>query len=88
MDSWKSFVASASGFLHRHVLLLVVASYALAATWPGIGMWIKDTSLLESAVGPVRIHATIPALLLAFLLGSAGMRVRGERMRAMVRRPE
>jgi BASS family bile acid:Na+ symporter len=69
------------------MLLLVVISYMIAGVWPGPGLWIKETAVFDAALGPARLRGAMPAVLLAVLLFSAGMRVRGERMRAMLRNP-
>jgi BASS family bile acid:Na+ symporter len=73
--------------LHRHMLLLVVISYMIAGAWPGPGLWIKETAIFDTTLGPASLRGTLPAILLALLLFSAGMRVRGERLRAMLRNP-
>jgi BASS family bile acid:Na+ symporter len=74
--------------LHRRVLFLVVLSYAIAGAAPSLGLWVKDARLIDVSLGFTRARATIPALLLAFLLFSAGLRVPGERLRAMLKSPE
>jgi BASS family bile acid:Na+ symporter len=71
--------------IHRRLLTLIVITYALAATAPAAGLFIKETRVnlgVESA-GIV----TLPQLLLSFLLVSAGVCVRGERVCQIVHRP-
>ncbi len=74
-------------FLRDHMLLLVVASYGLAAVFPAAGLWIRDAGFMEIQMGLAPVKATIPALLLAILLLGGGLRVQGERARAMLQRP-
>ena len=73
--------------LHRHLLPLMVACYALAATYPAWGLRIKDARLVEVSIAgrPEAIRPT--ALMLAFLLFNAGLRIRGDRVRQIARRP-
>jgi BASS family bile acid:Na+ symporter len=71
--------------LHRHLLALMVLSYALAAIAPAAGLWIKETHLRLRVEGLG--HVTPPQLLLSFLLCCAGLRVRGDRVRRIVTHP-
>ena len=87
MDTISRVIATLDQIVHRRMLLLVVFSYALAATWPAAGLWIKDARIVDLAAGSARLQASVPAVLLAFLLFGAGVRVRGDRVRVMVRRP-
>ena len=87
MNTRHRGIAVLNTILRSHSLVLVVFSYALAAGFPAAGLWIKDACIVNTAVGSLRINATAPAVLLAFLLLNAGLRVRSDRLRAMVRRP-
>ena len=87
MDTISRVIATLDQIVHRRMLLLVVFSYALAATWPAAGLWIKDARIVDLAAGSARLQASVPAVLLAFLLFGAGVRVRGDRVRVMARRP-
>jgi BASS family bile acid:Na+ symporter len=85
MNAWHWRISNLGHIVHRRLLTLIVLSYALAATAPAVGLWIRDThvSLGITRAGTV----TLPQLLLAFLLVCAGMRVRGSRIRQIVYRP-
>jgi BASS family bile acid:Na+ symporter len=72
-----------AGLLHRHLLKGIVLSYVLAAAWPGPGLWIRETRLLDLAWTTV----TLPTFLLATLVFQAGLRVNGERARQIAARP-
>ncbi len=87
MNATHRVISAVDHILHRHVLMLVVLSYLLAAGFPAVGLWIKDTRILDVTAGTLRMKVTAPALLLAFLLLSAGLRARSERLRAMVQQP-
>ena len=73
--------------LRDRMLLLVVASYGLAAALPAAGVCIRDATLVNVQTGLAPVRVTIPAFLLAILLLGAGLRVQGERVRAVIRRP-
>ena len=78
---------SVASFLHRHLLALIVASYALAAVAPGPGLAIKDTAVIDLATPLGPMTATTPKLLLALLLACAGLRAKLGRVGQVVRRP-
>ncbi len=63
-----------SHFLHRHLLGLIVLSYALAAICPALGLWLKEVRILGVAHGNAGSAVSVPTLLLSFLLFHAGLR--------------
>lgn len=87
MNAWKRRAPAVSHFLHRHLLGLIVASYALAAVWPGPGLWIKDAEIVGLDLARGRIAMTIPKLLLALLLFNAGLGAKSSRLGQIARRP-
>ena len=74
-------------FLHRHLLKLIVLSYALAAYFPSLGLWIKDAEVVQLTWHGGRWTMTLPKLLLSLLLFNAGMRVKVGRVGQIARRP-
>jgi BASS family bile acid:Na+ symporter len=80
-------ISALSHLLHRRLLPLIVGSYALAATFPAAGLWIKDAAIVDFGSGAGRVTMTIPKLLLALLLFNAGMRTRLSRVGQIARRP-
>lgn len=80
-------LTSMSGWLHRYLLPLIVASYVAAATVPGPGLWLKEARLVDLSLGSAHLTMTWPKLLLSILLFNAGMRVQFARVGAMLRRP-
>jgi len=76
-----------SQFLHRNLLRLIIGSYALAATFPAAGLWIKDTQIVDVTFLGGRGTMSLPKLLLAFLLFNAGLRIRPSRVGQIARRP-
>lgn len=75
--------AAFSGWVHRNLLWLLVASYVLAALIPGPGLTIRGFSL-SSAEGE---EVTAPMLLLALLLFCAAAVVRWSQLRDLMQRP-
>lgn len=87
MIAWKIGKGAVGHLLHRHLLGLIVSSYALAALCPALGLWIKDARLSWPVAGEGEVTVSLPSLLLSFLLFSAGLRVRRERVTCILRRP-
>ena len=75
--------ASFSAWVHRNLLWLLVASYALAALLPGPGRAIRGLSLTRATGDEV----TAPMLLLALLLFCASAVVRWSQLRELMQRP-
>lgn len=87
MTARKSWMTVVTHLLHRHLLKLIVLSYAMAAVCPALGLWIKDVKILSVGAGDGRATMSMPSLLLALLLFSAGIRVRIGRVGEIARRP-
>jgi BASS family bile acid:Na+ symporter len=69
-------------FFHRHFLGLLLIAYALAAAAPDVGRAVG-----QAAVGVSVVRVSAPAAMLGFLLFVAGVGVRAEHLRGVVRRP-
>jgi BASS family bile acid:Na+ symporter len=77
--------AGASHFLHEKLLWFLLACYAIAAVVPGPGLWLRGVSLGEYDREGTRI--TLPMVMLALLLLSAGLGVKPSELRRLLRRP-
>ncbi len=75
--------AAFSGWVHRNLLWLLVASYALAALIPGPGLTIRQLTVAQAGDNEV----TAPLLLLALLLFCAAAVVRWSQLRDLMQRP-
>ncbi len=73
--------------VHRHFLALLLAAYAAAALWPGPGLWLRAVDVGEVRVLGEPVRLALPLLLLAALLFSAGLGVRTDQLRGLLRRP-
>jgi BASS family bile acid:Na+ symporter len=80
-------VARIIDFVHRNLLLFIILSYALAATFPAPGIWIKDARIPLNTASQLSGRISIPAGLLAFLLFAAGLRIEAGQVGVMARRP-
>lgn len=87
MTAWMGRMSDVSHLLHRHLLTWIVLSYALAASWPALGLWLKDTEVLDVGLPHGGLIVTVPKLLLSLLLLNAGLRVRVGRIGQVARRP-
>ena len=87
MEERTGWLATASHFVHRHFLWLLLGSYALAAVSPALGGQLRAASVGHLAVRGESVELTLPAVLLASLLFSAGLAVRGDHLRRVLRRP-
>jgi bile acid:Na+ symporter, BASS family len=85
MNARNRRISSLGHVLHRHLLALIVLSYALAATAPAAGLWIKETHVSVGIAGVGQV--SLPQLLLSVLLICAGLRVRGDRAHQIIQRP-
>jgi bile acid:Na+ symporter, BASS family len=80
-------MARLAGWLHRHFLALLFASYAAAALWPGPGLAIRSLSLGRVGLGTIRTEASLPLMMLACLLFNAGLGVNTAQLGGLLRRP-
>lgn len=64
-------------------LWLLVACYAAAAFFPGLGLWIRNVLLVEISVFGDRTPITLPMLMLALLLLNAGLGVRAPELKRL-----
>jgi hypothetical protein len=83
-DPW---IARISRALNRCFLWLLLAAYAAAALWPQAGLWIRGVSFGELAIFGNRVTFSLPLILLALLLGNAGLAVRTEYLARLRRAP-
>jgi hypothetical protein len=51
--------------IHRHFLWLLIGSYAVAANFPRLGLWIKDFSVAEVVLFGSRTRVSLSMVFLA-----------------------
>ena len=76
-----------SHFVHDHFLRLLLATYAVAAVVPGLGLAIRDVSPGRVGLAGESMNLSLPSLMLGFLLLNAGLGVRASELRNLARRP-
>ena len=87
MENHDGPFAKLSHLVHKRLLWLLIASYALAACYPAIGLWIRDVKIGAVSVCGSRTHVSLSMLMLASLLLNAGLGVRLSDMGKILARP-
>jgi BASS family bile acid:Na+ symporter len=87
MSDKHSWPAALAHVLHRHLFLLLVLAYVVAAFLPGPGLWLRSVHIGGVGILGQHLDMSLPALLLAVLLFNAGLGVAPAQMRGLARRP-
>ena len=87
MENHDGALANLSHVIHKRLLWLLIASYALAAGYPALGLWIRDVKMGAVSVFGSRTHVSLSMLMLASLLLNAGLGVRLRDMGKILARP-
>jgi bile acid:Na+ symporter, BASS family len=76
-----------SHFVHARFLWLLLATYALAAAWPGPGLALRGVSVGRVSLMGEAMDLSMPSMMLGFLLLNAGLGVRASELRNLAKRP-
>lgn len=76
-----------SDFVHARFLWLLLATYVVAAAWPGPGLALRGVSVGRVALMGEAMALTLPSLMLGFLLLNAGLGVKASELRGLAKRP-
>lgn len=87
MDERVTVLNRVSEALHRYFLWLLVGAYALAALFPGGGLWFRRATLGQAVLLGQSLELDLSRLLLATLLFTAGLGLQAERLRGLLRNP-
>jgi BASS family bile acid:Na+ symporter len=87
MNPAKTRVAALVHVIHRRFIWIIVSSYAVAAVWPGFGLWIRNLHLGSATVFQGKLAFSLPPVMLASLLFNAGLGVRTAELKHMLRKP-
>ena len=82
-----SIVARVQAALHAYFLPLLIAAYLLAAFAPGPGLWVREVTIERIALWGTTTKIGLPAVMLGFLLFSAGLGAKLEHLKNLTRRP-
>jgi BASS family bile acid:Na+ symporter len=85
MRSLAQVAPAASEWVHRHFIWLLIGSYAAAAVWPALGLWIRGVTFGEIALFGETTAVTLPMVMLALLLANAGFGVRTSELKHPMR---
>ena len=84
----KHLTVALGHVIHRYFIWVIVASYAVAAVWPGFGLWIRDMDVSRYLVPRSGVHLFLPPIMLAVLLFNAGLGVRLEELSSTLAKVE
>jgi BASS family bile acid:Na+ symporter len=84
----NSFVQTATHFIHKHFLLILIAAYGLAGVLPQFGLWLR---LVEFGQVNTPDHSTVKitlsTLMLSFLLFNAGLGIKARELTGLWKAP-
>jgi BASS family bile acid:Na+ symporter len=86
MDRSHDRLAACGHFLHRYFLAILLGVYATAAVAPASGRWAASLGISAKVMG-AEWRLSAPAAMLGVLLFAAGLNVRSEYLRGLLRRP-
>jgi BASS family bile acid:Na+ symporter len=75
MDRRERLLDRLGQFIHTQFLWLIACSYAVAACYPSLGLWMRDVVVGEVSLGGAHTTISLSMLMLAFLLLNAGLGV-------------
>lgn len=82
----RDLISALGRAMHRYFIWLIIASYGVAAGWPGFGLWLRSLDA-GSIFGPHSgVHIYLLPAMLASLLFHAGLGVRLDELRGLLRR--
>jgi bile acid:Na+ symporter, BASS family len=88
MDGHEGLLDKLSHVIHKHLLWLMIGSYAVAAFAPSFGLWIRDVSVGDITVWGAQTRMSLSMLMLASLLVNAGLGVPLDKVGQMFRSPK
>jgi transposase len=77
-------IAEAVHVVHNWIIVL---SYIIGATFPGLGLMIRRIELGSINVARTQINFLLPLVMLAFLLFNAGLGIRTTELTSLMRNP-
>ena len=87
MDGHGKLSDTLSHFVHKHLLWLMIGSYAVAAFAPSLGLWVRDVSVGDVALFGFTTRISLPMVMLSSLLLNAGLGVSLAKIGEMLRSP-
>lgn len=87
LNAEKTYTQILVSVLHHYFIYIIGASYLAAALWPGIGLDIRSVEFGPFAFMGVKLHVSLPTIMLALLLFNAGLAARTADIKRMLNRP-
>lgn len=75
-----------SQLVHHHLLWFLITAYAMAAVFPGMGLWIRQISFGDFSLFQTKTHISLLLLLLATLMFNAGLGVKTAHLQSLRRK--
>ena len=86
MISRKFTFLALSQFVHHHLLWFLIGSYAIAAVYPTVGLWIRSISFGDITIFHEKTHISLLLLMLASLMFNAGLGLKTSQLQAVMRK--
>jgi len=86
MNSQKFTFLTVSQFIHHHLLWFLISAYVLAAIFPAVGLWIRNTTFGDVSLFQAQIHISLLLLLLATLMFNAGLGVKTSHLKSLAQK--
>jgi BASS family bile acid:Na+ symporter len=86
MHNRKSSFLAISQFVHHHLLWFLIGVYAVAAVYPTLGLWIRNTSFGAIAVSKEKTHVSLLMIMLSLLMFNAGLGVEPSHLRTVMQK--
>jgi BASS family bile acid:Na+ symporter len=80
-------IALISHYVHKHFVLLLLVSYAIAVIYPSLGLQIRSISLCKFNLMGEEVNLSGPMLMLSFLLFNAGFGTKTTELKELETKP-
>ena len=87
MPSYKNPVIAVVELTHRFFIWVIIGAYGVAAFAPMFGLWIRNEELGSVTVLGRLLVVSLPPLMLALLLFNAGLGVRIQELKKLLKKP-
>ncbi|HZD12758.1 MAG TPA: bile acid:sodium symporter [Candidatus Binatus sp.] len=86
MDNRRFTFHSLSHFVHHYLLWFMIGAYAIAAVYPTLGLWIRNTSFGEITIAQEKTPISLLMIMLAALMFNAGLGVKTSHLRTVTQK--
>jgi bile acid:Na+ symporter, BASS family len=75
-----------SQFVHHHLLWFLIGVYAIAAVYPTLGLWIRNTSFGAITISNEKTPVSLLMIMLSLLMFNAGLGVKTSHLRTVMQK--